>query len=230
MSVVSNRLLALLVLGAVGSSGCVDERAFFIVENKSPCVSSLSLASGVLDVAGKQGYVVEPVVQNDLLSSAGTDQQPERNRLQLDKFKVSLDLGQAAAANVPDSLVNFEYPTSGTISPGSTLQAKVRVVPDALVGYLNFPSGHRPLIIATIQAVALHNGSTIESTESHFPIELCSGCLVRDLGACPTEAVEYSSNECGLPQDQPVVCCTDSVAGFHCLKTSELPTGTGTTP
>ena len=80
-------------------------------------------------------------------------------------------------------------------------------------------------IIATIQAIAQHNGSELKSTEAHYPIELCNGCLVRDVGACPTSEnpVDFSSNDCGLPQDAAVVCCTDSVAGFHCLKTSELP-------
>mgnify|MGYP001825943600 CR=1 FL=1 len=214
----SSRRLTGVAVVAVLASGCVDERAFYISEIRSPCLTGM-VSNGLLDVAGKEGYRISAIIMNDLLSSTGTDQQPERSRLAVRKFMIKIDLGQAGAANAPSELTDFEIPVSGTITPGGTAEiGYFPVVPAALVAYLNFPSGHRPMIVATIQVEAEQNGSTVESAEYSFPIELCSGCLVRDVGGCPTEDDTYTTNSCGLPQDEPVTCCTDSVAGFHCLK------------
>ncbi|MCK5799926.1 MAG: hypothetical protein KAI47_22200, partial [Deltaproteobacteria bacterium] len=101
-------LLAAVAISFV-TTGCVEERSFFITTNLSQCAKSTDgeggsggLAFGVLDISpsGTQlGYVFYPELQNDMVSSSSGDQEPERNRLLLRRFEVELDLGTLGEKN-----------------------------------------------------------------------------------------------------------------------------------
>ena len=47
----------------------------------------------------------------------------------------------------------------------------------------------------------------------HFPVELCSGCLVANVAPCPYAAAAANpGNVCNPAQDDKVDCCTNNGA------------------
>lgn len=235
-------MAAALSLAAVLASGCVGERAFFISSNYSQCVpagteSAVGLSAGTLDLKGQQGYLFYPELRNDMLATAQSDGEPERNRLILRRFEVDLDLGALGSnVGVPSQLTSFAVPATGLIEPGGALLvAGVPLVPAALATILagkQLPIGGG-LITAKVQAVADHNGSDLKSLEFEYPIQVCSGCLmsVDPAAACPSiRPAAATSNSCGLPQDDKVFCCNDPALGQRCYTQEELNALPTTTP
>lgn len=203
-----------VALGAIGTSSCVDEQAFIIVQNQIPVMSQgscmagtdegVSLTRGLLDVAGRRGYYMFPLIANNLIPSTRNDPtQPERHRLEFREFRIKLNLQNVADkvdANLPRE---YKVPVSGSIEPGGTARLTVKVIPDAVAQAL--PTNGE--ISIELRAVAEHGGVSMESGPLVFPIELCAGCLIGQvLETCPTETIS-TSNACGLPQDGPVLCC-----------------------
>lgn len=234
MTVASNRLVAsigALLLAASTLGGCVDERAFYMTLAASACDSSgRTPARGILDVNGKVGYRIYPNLQNDLTATAGS--QPERNRLVLRRFEVDIDvsgLGPDAAARVrAQSPLSFDLEATAVIQPASSVSLSgVPIIADSLIASLEFPTNISPVVIVSkIRAVADHNGAEIKSVELSFPVELCRGCLITDLGACadlkqPSQGASVT-NECGLPQDTRVGCCDTTAPTPRCLTKDEI--------
>lgn len=226
-----SRAFLVICLAAAGaglsSTGCVDERAFSIIQNQVPetgCVipgdqSDLYRPSGVLDLRGRQGYVLFPLIRNDLPATTSIDQQPERNRIYLRRFEIDLEILGPTTQPIPSDMLSFSVPISAEMAPGQLRSSSVEIIPDALVPLLAVPDGGRSTVVATVKVVADHNGSNIESTEFIYPVELCSGCLVTMLDSCPAADSEtvLPVNECGIPQDGPVACCQSQSRGFICL-------------
>ena len=221
---------AAIALAAIALSGCVDERAFYIQQNQVPqagCELSTDEAKfnsrGLLDVSVGVGYTLFPLVKLEALSSSGTDQQPERNALDMRKFLVSLDMG-GVPGGYPVEQTSFEVLSSGGISPGGAQVTEVKIVPDPLAQALQgvVAPGTEYTIVARVTAVGVRRGtgSEIESTEFIYPVELCSGCLVPPVTVCPDDKAGLTTNECGLPQDKPVVCCTLPGGLLDCLDSS----------
>jgi hypothetical protein len=213
---------------AIGLSGCVGERALAIIQNQVPQTgceipgqdTDIYRPSGLLDVRGDQGYILFPLMRNDMLPSAGLDGQPERNRVYLRRFEIELEVEDAVGSDVPGQLTNFSVPISAEMVPGQLRSSLVKVIPDLLVPFLVVPEGFRPTVTATVKVVADHHGNEIESPEFVYPIEICDGCLVTVLDACPgtvQDEINFVSNECGIPQDTGVACCNDPSRGFICL-------------
>lgn len=225
----TNRKIAVAwLVVAVGSmTACVDERAFTIVQNQVPeegCVipgaqGDVYRAGGILDVQGRMGYRLFPLVRNDLPTSVTEDGQPERNTLHMRRFEVELDLGDADPGGVPSELITFEVPSSASLAPAQARSSAVKIIKEQLLDVLQVSQDFRPTVIAKVQAVAEHAGTDITSTTFYYPVEICDGCLVTVLSACPgpEDDIEVPENPCGLAQDQAVACCNDSARGFVCL-------------
>lgn len=226
--------LLALALGLSVTTGCVEERAFYILQNQLPqlsdgvCTASAGegtfLAEGVLDISAGQGYWMFPLLKFDILSS---NDQVEKNNFTLREFRINLDMSEIPG-EFPAEETSFTRPTSGPLRPQGTLGTVVKVVPDALVARLNVPIGVKPMIVAKIRAVAvrLATDSEIESTTFRYPITLCNGCLMHGgkINPCPTGEEETAptivTNDCGVPQDSTVFCCSvDGVVG--CLSKTE---------
>lgn len=224
-----NRKVAVVwLIAAVGSlTACVDERSFTIVQNQVPeegCMipgveGDVYRPAGVLDVQGRMGYRLFPLVRNDLPSSVAVDGQPERNTLYMRRFEVELELGDADPGGVPAELTTFDVPTSASLAPVQTRSSAVKIIKEELLDMLQVSKDFRPTVLAKVQAVAEHAGTDIKSTTLVYPVEICDGCLVTVLSACPgpDDEVDIPANPCGLAQDQAVACCNDPARGFVCL-------------
>ena len=213
---------AMLPLLAV-LAGCAEERALFVLQNQIPsdeCEISAQeggvfRSRGYLDVSVGQGYLLYPLIRSEITSSTALDPQPERNSLALRRVKVKLDLSEIPGS-FPSELREFSVATSGVLRPGEARAIIVEIFKDELAQRLTIPAGIRPTVIAEIQVVGTRLGtnSEVESSLFHYPIELCSGCLVQRLAECPgpDDGTVVFRNACGLPQDEQVTCCNQGSA------------------
>ena len=228
-------LPVVLTLLAVVGSGCVDDdKMFYIRQNQAPsngCVVSTSAdskvwAAGVLDVSVKgYGYYMNPLVENHMASTQGTDNQPERNLVHMRSFSIELDVdGSTISLPTVGGRVG-EFPVSGVIDPGgSEVFAGVPVIPGNITNVINLQPGQTTFVDVHLRAVAERSGGTVESSEFVYPVLLCHGCLVvGDPNALCSTLTTTVGNACGLPQDERVTCCVDDVTN-----SPECTLGTGT--
>lgn len=101
---------------------------------------------------------------------------------------------------------------SGSLPPGGQGTFLVDLLDaghlDELAGGLG--AGDRTTVVAEVVIFGDVSGGEIESDPFLYPIDLCNGCLIADLGACdtiPEGFVADSGGECNPFQDSNVECC-----------------------
>ncbi|MCB9555674.1 MAG: hypothetical protein H6707_06185 [Deltaproteobacteria bacterium] len=215
-----NRVSFLVVLFALVVGGCVEERAFYILQNQAPNEScevvtdeKSSITSGLLDISlsPKQGYRLIPLIKNLTASSQENDpQQPERNALDLRELRINIDASEIPL-EFPSDLLSYSVPTSGVIVPGGVRAVLIEAIKPELLNAVVLPKGVRPTLHLEVTAVAARLGtnSLIESSTFNYSVKLCNKCLVQEvLATCPGAEDAFVSNACGWPQDTgPVTCC-----------------------
>jgi hypothetical protein len=220
--------LALATLGLLGS-GCVDDSAdvsLLILKNSVPdpgCVITGSAAanfipSGVIDTNADFGYVFTPVVQNFASTEiSGTDPQRrvfvEGANVDI-RFETPDVFDDAELDELRDgALTRFRVPFSGSIAPNEgTAGFAFEALPLDLLEAIRDKTTDRVLTILDIQIVGTQGGSTVKSQVFHYPVTVCTGCLVVDRGACsglPDGFVAAQGGACNPAQDAVVDCCTD---------------------
>jgi len=233
----SRHLLALAVVTlpvALAACGRVPGQ-FEILNDQIPgagCVIPVDpgvyQGEGTLDVSivrpdFTSAYFFFPLIENNLPSSIGTAIDP--NEIQLSGFQI--DITPIPGAMVPDgirsvlngagTLAHFQVPWSGGVSSGGGhLSAIVAAFPvelaqqmDQLGGLSRDPSTLVQLNISALGTT--NNGQHMTSDPFHFPLHLCSGCLVAGTAPCPfTTAPTFTGNDCNPAQDALVDCCTEN--------------------
>ncbi len=191
--------------------------------------------AGTLDISivrddFQSAYFVFPLIENNLPSSS-SNSTLDPNEIQLSGFQVDIapigapppdptkaDLIKALFDGGP--LVHYQIPWSGGIaSGGGHLSAVTAAFPVALAQQLAAVGGFGVVpsltVDLTIQALGTTNSGThMQSDPFHFPVQVCSGCLVANVPpSCPlTAAPANTGNSCNPAQDIPVDCCTDNGA------------------
>lgn len=200
-----------------------------------PVDPSVYQGEGTLDVAVAQAsfssaYFFFPLIENNLPASATGAIDP--NEIQLSGFQV--DITPIPGAKLPDpiqkvlddtnasnpQLLHYQVPWSGGVaSGGGHLSAAVAAFPVELAqdmaaagGLGSDPSN---VVHLNISAVGTTNsGQHMTSDPFHFPLHICSGCLVANIGdipACPFSAPPlFTGNDCNPAQDGFVDCCTQN--------------------
>jgi len=230
-------IVALGVMVATNLGACCDEEvdvvSLYINQNNLPgkgCLAAQAknrASSGLLDVDTRLrlGYYMFPAILNNLVGTSSTDNQPERNNLQMKRLDVSIDLGRDDL-NVGSSALEYSVLQSGMIQPGAEVVfGPVMVIGNDLAMKLGTllciqPPYVRPVISVTLRAVAELNGEMRQSPEFVYPITLCCGCLVDWRQVVPsTGDPTVRTNPCGAPQDFPVSCYAGP-SGTVCLRDS----------
>ncbi len=126
--------------------------------------------------------------------------------------------------NIDAALRSYDVPGFGTIEPrvqnqpASKIGVGIDVFPPQLVANNDFRTlaagvgGAR--IIADLTVFGEIDGSDVEANTVGFPIDICSACLLRNLGACDTipTTFTFSGEDICIPgQDSIVDCCTSTV-------------------
>ena len=211
---------------------------FEILNDQVPLISGTSCTipvnptvyqgEGTLDISIVRGdfesaYFVFPLIENNLPSSSSNSIDP--NEIQLSGFQVDIaPIGAAPPASVQAAfdggpLVHYQIPWSGGIkSGGGQLSAIVAAFPVALAQNLAASGGIGAVpsltVDLTIQALGTTNsGMHMQSDPFHFPVQVCSGCLVANVAPCSsTTGTTNTGNSCNPAQDLPIDCCTENGA------------------
>lgn len=238
----SRPLLALTLPLALAA--CVADNAdsaLVILRNVDPttgCVadpsSEVARTAGTIQTNATFGYVLTPVVRNDLVTVEG--ESPTRKSVFLEGARVTIafydaELFTAAELDTleTDGLTRFMAPTSGALEPnGSTQTFQLEVVPRELLAAIDakLPTdvvAPSTLIDVQIEMYGQLAGSEIRSNKFHYPVTVCRDCLISSVGLCSAidPGTEYrTGGACNTLQDGIVDCCTDADGLLVCPATA----------
>ncbi len=167
-------------------------------------------------------YLFFPLIENNLPGAKNGAQDP--NQIQLSGFNIDITplSGTSTGTNTVlagNALAHFKTAWSGGVaSGGGQINAIVNAFPVALAeqllnegGVSSDPSATLNLRIQALGTTTF--GTEMQSDPFNFPLELCVGCLVATVHACPfTSAPTNLGNACNPAQDAPVDCCTQDGA------------------
>jgi hypothetical protein len=188
-------------------------------------ISSTFRESGLLDrsfflsgdiPSSAVGYEMYPVVKNNLSSSVsgtGVGIDPLAFNIQLSRADVELSDGASGEPLVTP----FSVPLFKVVASGESTGLVVGVIPAALVPDLH----DGQIVLAHLTVVGSRDGSEIRSNTVEFPITVCDGCLVNDVGPCTAFTGTASVNVCNIAQDEMAVCCEHSTLGLICPAVAE---------
>jgi hypothetical protein len=207
-------------------AGCVDNDAdapMRIIANLAPSESCLVDPStgafqddGVIDTQAAGGYLFTPGVVNELTTIEGEALGPKTiyiERADVDITFYDTTAFMASAFNEAD--LHFSTPTSGSIDPnGGQTGFSFEIVPLRLIRALE------PVILSTdsdrttldvrIQMFGVRGGNEVHSQVFRYPVQVCVGCTVADLGACellPNDFNGSTGGVCQTFQDGLLQCC-----------------------
>jgi len=229
-----------LVLTACGLAACGRVPGQFeILNDQVPEISGTTCTipvdptvyqgEGTLDISIVRSdfhtaYFVFPLIENNLPSSS-SNSSIDPNEIQLSGFQVDIaPIGApppSAIQAVFDGgpLVHYQISWSGGVpSGGGQLSAQAAAFPVALAQKLVAAGGIGTdpslTVDLTIQALGTTNGGMhMQSDPFHFPVQICSGCLVATVAPCPLAAAPaHLGNTCNAAQDLRVDCCTEDGA------------------
>jgi hypothetical protein len=235
--------LAVLGFAAATVLGCTDNPSMVIARNVRPsadCVidpgNAESLFRGLLDVTSplpdgslNLGYVFTPVISNPVLatmSSTMNPTNPSARIIFLQGARVELLAGPAqrsqqiiatlSAANLTNRTVRF----GGSIPPAGEVGVGFEVIDLEQVDLIGqLVADELVTIVVRVTVFGTRDDADIESLPFEYPITLCRGCLIQDLGSCSTidpMAEIAQGGTCGLLQDERLSCCTTASGQSQC--------------
>ncbi|HEY2747737.1 MAG TPA: hypothetical protein VGL86_24110 [Polyangia bacterium] len=219
--------LLLIVAAAAGATGCASNDVSLsiiqmeAISRSTSCVAvaaggagTLGRDRGTLDVSqlGTAGYLAVPVLRNNLMSLSNG---AELNAIQTTGANVKLMNVGGSALTLPSGQSSFFYAASaGRLDPGGAAPMFVEALPAAAAKALasNIPSGGVFTVIAELKPVGMRENDQVVGGPIDFPIDLCEGCL-EETSTCPLPKGSTPMDPCFPGQDDPTVCCTDSMTG-----------------
>lgn len=234
--------LALTLSLTALAAACVDNNAdsgLVLLRNVAPtdgCVVStsgeVSQASGVIDVDSRVGYVLTPLLRNDLVTVDGETTTAKMvfvngARVTIEFYDGDLFTAAELETMTTDGVTRFVAPTSGAVEPNGGLQTyQLEVVPTELFAAIApklTPTAADPTP-STVLDVHVQffgertSGDSVSSNTFRYPVEVCKGCLTNVLGACEglPEGEYRAGGLCNPAQDGVTDCCTDPSGGRVC--------------
>jgi hypothetical protein len=219
---------------ALALAACVENNAdsgLVILRNIAPATgctldaeSSEFLASGVIDTASTRGYFFTPVARNDLTTTAGENETQktifvEGAHVTIDFFDTDLFTKDEVATFATDGLTRFAVPSSGGIDPNGGLATfGFEIVPAELIALIapKLPAGTSTVLRVGVQIFGTRAGSSTESNLFRYPVEVCNGCVVHDVGVCESLPADFTASPggaCNPLQDVVLDCCTPMAGG-----------------
>jgi hypothetical protein len=219
----------------IGLSACTNaDGAIFILQNQvagTGCTISATLGSfqprGTIDVQATQGYLFNPLVQNNASSST------TNNRVALiEGAEVELSLPSAPELDgIDSSLLKFTQRFSGSIQPGGGLTSfSFVIISKDLLDLLaaGTTDGRLVTVQAKIKIFGTIGGGDVESNAYNYTIDVCDGCMKQNVGMCTDLSADFTASEggaCNLLQDTILECCTKSDSTELCPAAMEETTG-----
>lgn len=220
--ILSSLCAATLVAGFAACAQDGGDKTILITNNQAAPVDMCLLmpietgpfrSSGTFDVLAPGGYLMLPQIKNLASSNGGT--LTANRTFFAEGFRIALSSPNAETQAAIAAISNYSIPKGFTVPPDdslfvSSLQLLPANVISAIAGTVT--GNNRVSITAKVELVGKAGGDQVTSNSFDFPIEICRGCLVRDLGPCDmldsTFMPTVKGNSCNPGQDEPVQCCT----------------------
>lgn len=215
---------------ALGLAACVDgnaDSALIILKAataEAGCTFATDAttfqASGLIQADSLDGYLLAPLLRNDLTLADGEVATPKTMfvsgaRVTIKFYDATLFTSAEQATMVTDGLTRFLAPLAGPLTPNGGVGVFPFVaVPVELLAKLKeklaaAPTSHT-LLDVQVTMSASRGGSTLESNLFRFPVEVCTDCVVHFLGNCadlsPTQSIQ-TGGLCSTLQDGRLDCC-----------------------
>lgn len=225
MKQVMKRVAALAVL--LGGACSADYPSFYIQQNQVPEATCRvpgttvdALGRGFLDVSqipgrfDNPGYIFTPLLVSALTEGATVTQ----HIIFLTGAEIEiLPTGSARSTELVNTLAALDQAkrtalVSGSIKPGGTQGAAFNAIdhPQTVTIATFLAPGESVDLVARVSIKGSVDGSDITGMPFDYPIAVCNGCLVADLGPCAGLAVGFvgmSGGVCNALQDGFVECC-----------------------
>ena len=161
-----------------------------------------------------RGYVFTPLLVNALATGTTTTQHL--------MFIAGADIeilstGAARSTELVNTLAALDQDRrtaliSGSIKPGGSQGAAFNVIDSQQTQTINtfLSPGEEVDVVTRVSVKATVDGSDITGKPFDYPLHLCRGCLLVDLGPCAGLAVGFvgfSGGVCNLLQDGTLECC-----------------------
>ena len=204
--------------------GCVDAGSSIqILRNQAPdegCVvptseTALFYSRGVIDVAATRGYLFTPLIKNLAVTSATADRTAFVEGANVDLVFATDLYSEAELSSLKEQgLSFFRQSFSGNIDPGGVASFAFEIIPkgmlDSLAGKIS--AGETTQVVAEVEVIGRQAGGDVSSSVFRYPIDVCNGCLVNNLGSCSTLESDATNTggACQSLQDGIVDCCDDN--------------------
>jgi hypothetical protein len=236
-----SRLAAVpLVLALVA---CSDNYSVTIVRNIAPspmCVidpgNDQSKARGFLDITNplpngflNPGYTFTPEISNVTSAPTVTPTRPgnpNSHYFFLRGVEVTIVVSPDPASQSvvtalqAQSLAKRIVPLGISIAPNASQGLGFEVFDSLQINAVSGVVTGQPVqIVASMVAFGDIDGNDIESPPFRFPITLCQGCLIADLGTCssiPKGTTINNGGTCNVVQDANLDCCETDAGNVIC--------------
>ncbi len=230
-------LFAVLLLGSCAE----NSSSLVIVQNQSPssgCEASNAaedsfISHGIMDL-GSAAFGIDPqyivwlVVENHLKSTESSHG-IELNNVEMVKAEISLN---AKGSGLDSAFSKFADNTFVTIPPGESRSVQVGLIPPNVAGRMSLGAGRYLETTAKVRLVGERGGTEITTNTIRFPITICNGCLLENIGPCDSATFPetvFTGHTCNKSQDEKVHCCYDSDAAgadnpFRCPAVEDATT------
>lgn len=246
-----------LFVGCGGDGGCRIEQEPIIVLHSvaldEMCIFSPSgtpIPGGLYDVSGGTGYVLGPILRNNLVarSTEGSNTGIEDGELRLEPdVDITVHLPDEVADRLPaDVSTSFVVSVAtDSLPPESEIAFAVELLSPELIEALPGAVGPGDYVEARVDVVfhATRTGNSrrdiqiIDAREYTFPLDLCHGCLITRcecdaVGECVPGTGQHATS-CGRTQDPNedfMFACADEAASSDASTGSQAGAGSSSGP
>lgn len=193
------------------------------------------ISHGELYALGNNGYLLTPLIQSRVTTDTGgtgTAVDQLQKTISLRSADVSLSVEAVSVRNSDNSYTvstpsnnqvdPFSVLFSGSLPPNGTVNVGFEVIPPAtaqrILALANYVPGQMlsAEVLAQVTIRGELGGDEISASPFHFPISVCTDCVVNVLGPCPVMETPRTGNACNLFQDGIVDCCTNTSNQLVC--------------
>jgi hypothetical protein len=240
------RLHTLALTFAVGLAACADDnqQAMLIESVMAPATatgmaaafcgsSEKPIVSGVVDLAlvggAQDGYLMFTQVLNRNQPNGPNNNMVETAYVTISSVDIDLSFDPPPPVTLTDADLHVREDLFAIVNPGGTAEIPIDAMPLATMRKI---AASHPKTEMSAHTHLRFNGHSaafdVNSSYLDFPVRVCEGCLVHDVGPCCAKATNYGL--CNPDQDVSVDCCMDGsgnavcpaqpVAGSNCPTTT----------
>jgi hypothetical protein len=205
--------------GALAACSATTDQPLFITKLQPPAPAAQGLcgagtqllASGVLDLSmassGGSGYLLFPTAVNRMNDNMAQTGGVTTNNVMVMGSDVDLAFFPPLGTPLAPNEQSFRTPAYAFVPPRAEVTLPVHAIPSTIVGKIAASAQPDTTAMVQMRLVGTTSDYDVKSNTISFPVRLCKGCLVHNVGPCCAAAA--NPGLCNA-QDVPVDCCSDN--------------------